>query len=85
MSRVAVLLVLASDDPALNPDTLDAMTEVPGGMTSIWRAVVAALPGGVTRVVAVMPEGAAKLLMQCLEEWSETALAAECVRPEDVN
>jgi hypothetical protein len=76
MTKVAVLLIIETDDARLSPERLDeAMTDATA-TRALRRAVLAHIPRRVTRVVAVMPEEHARLLMM-LHEAVGTDLGAE--------
>lgn len=70
MTSIAVLVLLDTDDPHLDPEQIDVGTV--RSAASVRAAVVASLPK-LTRVVAVMPEEQARLMMAALEAVSKTS------------
>lgn len=58
--RLAVMVIIETDDERLAPETIDLSTAAK--TAAIRRAVVANLPN-LTRVVMVMPEEAARLML----------------------
>jgi hypothetical protein len=60
-AAIAVIIALETDDPLLQPDTLDCSTVQ--ATARLRQAIVKALPGRLTRVVAVMDIAQAEIMM----------------------
>ena len=65
--RIAVLLELGTDDPALDLDAIDVGTAEAAARV---RAAVLAALGGDSRVVAVLPLETARMIMQAYDAVS---------------
>jgi hypothetical protein len=74
--EIAVMVVIETDDPRLTPEAVvEAMTTA-SGVAGIRRVVLGHLPDDVTRVLAVMDQEQAELLMMMSEGVGRTVAQA---------
>jgi hypothetical protein len=76
--RICVILELLTDDPRLDPERVDVSTSRAAGEAR--RAVVAALPGTVERVVAIMRVETAKLILATHEAACDAAGLSDVIQ-----
>ena len=65
---IAVMVLIATDDPRLDPETIDVSTV--RNAASLRQAVIDNLPH-LTRVVVVMQEADAQLMCEVHQTWTE--------------
>jgi uncharacterized protein (DUF2336 family) len=80
-TKVAVLVILDTDDRRLTPEAIDSAMATAGGVHRLRKAVLDRFARDMTRLVAVMPEEHARMLMLLHEAVGEDLGGDGFVRP----